>query len=150
MPVALTKEIIEKAKKDLSYPSQLFIGGKYDNSVTGKTFDNISPINGKLINKVVFSQKEDVDRAVAVARKAFEAGVWSRAAPNFRKKVILKFAELLKNNGLELAVLDTLDMGKTINDTYSADVPGSIKNVKWYGEIIGNDLLGFPGLALNS
>ena len=98
MPVALTKEIIEKAKRDLSFPSQLFIGGKYDNSITGKTFDNISPINGKLINKVTFSQKEDVDKAVDVARKTFESGVWSRAAPAYRKKVILKFAELLVMN----------------------------------------------------
>ncbi|HIO51536.1 MAG TPA: aldehyde dehydrogenase family protein, partial [Pelagibacteraceae bacterium] len=121
MPEALTKEIIEKTKKDLSYPSQLFIDGKYDNSITGKTFDNISPIDGKFINKVTFSQKEDVDKAVAVARKTFESGVWSRAAPAHRKKVILRFAELLKKNGLELAVLDTLDVGKTINDTYTAD-----------------------------
>jgi 4-guanidinobutyraldehyde dehydrogenase/NAD-dependent aldehyde dehydrogenase len=136
MSAALTKEIIEKTKKDLSYPSQLFINGKYDNSITGKTFDNISPINGKLINKVVFSQKEDIDKAVNVARKTFESGIWSRAAPSHRKKVILKFAELLKKNSLELAVLDTLDMGKTINDTYTSDVPGSIKNVRWYGELI--------------
>ena len=136
MPTALTKEIIEKAKKDLSYPSQLFINGKYDDSITGKTFDNISPINGKLINKVVFSQKEDIDKAVEIARKTFESGVWSRATPSHRKKVILKFAELLKKNSLELAVLDTLDMGKTINDTYTSDVPGSIKNVRWYGELI--------------
>ena len=55
MPASLTKELIEKAKKNLSYPSQLFIDGKYDNSITGETFDNISPINGKLINKVTFS-----------------------------------------------------------------------------------------------
>ena len=136
MPTALTKEIIEKAKKNLSYPSKLFIDGKYANSITGKTFDNISPINGKLINKVVFSQKEDVDRAVAVARKTFESGIWSREAPARRKKTILKFAELLKKHALELAVLDTLDMGKTISNTYSSDIPGSIRNVKWYGEII--------------
>ena len=64
MAQALTKDIIEKAKKNLSYPSQLFIDGKYLNSITGKTFDNISPINGKLINKVTFSQKEDVDKAL--------------------------------------------------------------------------------------
>jgi acyl-CoA reductase-like NAD-dependent aldehyde dehydrogenase len=96
MPEALTKEIIEKAKKNLSCPSQLFIDGKYSNSITEKTFDNISPIDGKLINKVTFSQPEDVNKAVAVARKTFESGVWSRSAPAHRKKVILKFAELLK------------------------------------------------------
>ena len=67
MPTTLTKELIEKAKKNLSYPSQLFINGKYDNSITGKTFDNISPINGKLINKVVFSQKEDVENQATIS-----------------------------------------------------------------------------------
>jgi len=136
MVQALTKEIIEKAKKDLSCPSQLFINGKYEQSITGKTFDNISPIDGKLINKVTFSQPEDVNKAVASARKAFESGVWSRTAPAHRKKVILKFAELIKKNGLELAALDTLDMGKTINDSYNSDVPSSIVNVRWFGEII--------------
>ena len=55
---SLTPELIEKTKAKLSFPDKLFIGGNYANSLTGKTFNNISPIDGKNINDVTFSQKE--------------------------------------------------------------------------------------------
>ena len=52
------------------------------------------------------------------------------------KKILLKFATLLERDRLELALLDTIDMGKTINDTFNADLPTSIDNIEWYAEII--------------
>ena len=63
---SLTPELIEKTKAKLSFPDKLFIGGNYANSLTGKTFNNISPIDGKNINDVTFSQKEDIDAAVKI------------------------------------------------------------------------------------
>ena len=133
---SLTPELIKKTKAKLSFPDKLFIGGNYANSLTGKTFNNISPIDGKNINDVTFSQKEDIDAAVKIARKTFESGVWSKSDPSFRKKILLKFADLLEKHHLELALLDTIDMGKTISDTYNADVPGSVDTIRWYAEII--------------
>ena len=133
---SLTPELIKKTKAKLSFPDKLFIGGNYANSLTGKTFNNISPIDGKNINDVTFSQKEDIDAAVKIARKTFESGVWSKSDPSFRKKILLKFADLLEKHHLELALLDTIDMGKTISDTYNADVPASVDNIRWYAEII--------------
>ena len=127
----LTPELIEKTKAKLSFPDKLFIGGNYANSLTGKTFNNISPIDGKNINDVTFSQKEDIDAAVKIARKTFDSGVWSKSDPSFRKKILLKFADLLEKHHLELALLDTIDMGKTISDTYNADVPGSVDTIRW-------------------
>ncbi len=132
----LTKDIVSEKKRKINFPSKIFINGKYKESITGKSFNNISPIDGKIINSVSFSQKEDVDMAVKVARKIFEKGNWSNSDPSFRKKILLKFAELLEKNKLELALLDTIDVGKTINDTYNADIPASIDNIRWYAEII--------------
>ncbi|MDC0058221.1 aldehyde dehydrogenase [Pelagibacteraceae bacterium] len=129
------QEII-KLKSNLIYPSMLFINGKYQKSISEKSFDNISPIDGEIINKVFIAQQEDVDLAVSKAREVFNKGHWSNLPPGQRKKILLKFATLLERDRLELSLLDTIDMGKTINDTYNADLPTSIDNIEWYAEII--------------
>ncbi len=127
---------IKEVKSKLNYPSKLFINGDYHKSISENSFDNISPIDGKIINKVYISQQEDIDLAVSKAREAFSSGSWSNLPPGKRKKILLKFAELLERDRLELSLLDTMDMGKTINDTYNADLPTSIDNIEWYAEII--------------
>ncbi len=127
---------IKEVKSKLNYPSKLFINGDYHKSISENSFDNISPIDGKIINKVYISQQEDIDFAVSKAREAFCRGSWSNLPPGKRKKILLKFAELLERDRLELSLLDTMDMGKTINDTYNADLPTSIDNIEWYAEII--------------
>lgn len=78
----------------------------------------------------------DVDRAVAAARSAFDSGSWSRAAPAHRKAVLLKLAELIGYNLEELALLDSLDMGKLVTDAATIDVPGSAGILQWYAEAI--------------
>ena len=132
----LTYENIKKTKSKLNYPSELFINGKYQKSISEKSFDNVSPIDGNVINKVFLAQQEDVDLAVSKANETFNKGHWSNLPPGQRKKILLKFATLLERDRLELALLDTIDMGKTINDTYNADLPTSIDNIEWYAEII--------------
>ncbi len=129
------KNIIEKKNK-LEFPSQLFINGNYEKPKSEKYFDNISPIDGKITNKVSFAQSEDIDLAVFKAREAFNKGYWSNLPPGQRKKILLKFAQLLERDRLELSLLDTIDMGKTINDSFNADLPTSIDNIEWYAEII--------------
>jgi len=127
---------INEAKSKLNFPSDLFIGGEYQKSFSEKFFENISPIDGKIINKVSFAHQEDIDLAVFKAREAFQKGYWSNLPPGHRKKILLKFAQLLERDRLQLSLLDTIDMGKTINDTYNADLPTSIDNIEWYAEII--------------
>ena len=134
--MTLTKELVLEKKRSLSFPSKIFINGNYKDSETDKFFENISPIDGRFINNVSFAQESDVDLAVSVARKSFEKGSWSKADPSHRKKVMLKFADLLESNQLELALLDTIDVGKTINDTFNADIPASVDNIRWYAELI--------------
>ena len=78
----------------------------------------------------------DVDAAVRGARGAFEAGVWAHAAPRQRKKVLMRFAELIEENADELALLETLDMGKPIRDARNVDVPLAAQCISYYGEAI--------------
>ncbi|MDC0498518.1 aldehyde dehydrogenase [Alphaproteobacteria bacterium] len=132
----LNHQLIKEKKSKLHFPSDLFINGRYHKSFSEKSFDNISPIDGKLINQISFAQQADIDRAVISARKVFEKGHWSNMPPGQRKKILLKFAQLIERDRLELSLLDTIDMGKTINDTYNADLPTSIDNIEWYAEII--------------
>ena len=132
----LSIEKIEKVRSNLNFPSEIFVAGKYQESVSQKVFDNISPIDGEKINNVSFAQKEDVDVAVSKAREVFNIGYWSNLPPAQRKKILLKFGQLLERDRLELSLLDTIDMGKTINDTFNADLPTSIDNIEWYAEII--------------
>ena len=84
----LTKDIVAKEKQKIKFPSKIFINGTYKDSASGKSFNNTSPIDGKLINTISFAQKEDVDIAVKVSRKIFEKGSWSKSAPRDRKKDI--------------------------------------------------------------
>src|SRR5690606_13571003 len=95
-----------------------FIDGQYRPALSGKTFATINPATGKVIAEIAACDGEDVDLAVASARKAFESGVWSRRAPAERKQVLLRFAESLMANREELALLESLDVGKPIANAY--------------------------------
>jgi acyl-CoA reductase-like NAD-dependent aldehyde dehydrogenase len=134
--MTLNYQLVIEKKLKLNFPSDLFISGSYHKSISEKSFDNISPIDGKKINQISFAQQADIDKAVSSARKVFEKGHWSNMPPGQRKKILLKFAQLIERDRLELSLLDTIDMGKTINDTYNADLPTSIDNIEWYAEII--------------
>ena len=134
--MTLNYQLVKEKKLQLSFPSELFINGNYQKSISEEIFDNISPIDGKIINQISFAQKKDIDKAVSSAKEVFQKGYWSNLPPGQRKKILLKFAELLERDRLELSLLDTIDMGKTINDTYNADLPTSIDNIEWYAEII--------------
>jgi gamma-glutamyl-gamma-aminobutyraldehyde dehydrogenase/4-guanidinobutyraldehyde dehydrogenase/NAD-dependent aldehyde dehydrogenase len=118
------------------FRNRAFIGGQYVGAASGQTFDCINPATGKVLTKVAACDREDVDRAVRAARAAFDKGSWSRAAPAERKKKLLKFAELIDQHNAELALLETLDMGKPIRDSSSIDIPLSAGCIRWYGEAI--------------
>jgi 4-guanidinobutyraldehyde dehydrogenase / NAD-dependent aldehyde dehydrogenase len=79
---------------------------------------------------------EDINRAVSAARAAFRKGVWSNLAPNQRQKTLKRFAELIRQYGEELALLDTLDMGKPISVALNVDIPSSARCIEWYAEAI--------------
>ena len=120
----------------LSYRNQAFIGGKFAPSLTGKTFDCVNPATGQVLTKVAACEQADVDAAVKAARAAFDKGTWANMPPANRKRIMLKLAELMMKNRDELALLETLDMGKPIAYSTRVDIPGSANTVQWFGEAI--------------
>ncbi len=129
-------ELYREQAGQLKIEARAFIGGEFAASASGKTFDCISPIDGQVIAKVASCEQEDVDRAVTKARAAFQKGDWALMDPKKRKKVMLKFADLLEQNATEIALLETLDMGKPINFSNRVDMPGVVSSVRWYAEAI--------------
>ncbi len=120
----------------LKIQGHAFIDGQYVPAVSGEQFDCISPIDGKVIARVASTDRADVDRAVAAARRAFERGVWSRQPPRERKRVLQRFAELILQHKEELALLETIDMGKPISDSLAVDIPSTARCIAWYAEAV--------------
>jgi len=120
----------------LKIEGRAFINGQYTDAVSGATFECVSPVDGRLLGLVASCDEADANLAVANARQVFESGAWSRLAPAKRKSVMIRFAGLLKANAEELALLETLDMGKPIGDSLNIDVPGAANALSWSGEAI--------------
>jgi 4-guanidinobutyraldehyde dehydrogenase/NAD-dependent aldehyde dehydrogenase len=116
--------------------TQAFVNGRYVDAASGATFDCLSPIDGRLLAKVAATDAADVDAAVASARTAFNKGSWSRMPPARRKRVLLRFAELIEEHAEELALLETLDMGKPIADSTRIDMPAAARSIAWFAEAI--------------
>ena len=132
----LTRADWEQRAQQLKIEGRAYINGEYTAAVSNETFECLSPVDGRLLGKVASCDSADAQRAVEVARKTFESGVWSRLAPAKRKAAMIRFAGLLKQNAEELALLETLDMGKPINDSLHIDVPGAAGALSWSGEAI--------------
>ncbi|RUM06127.1 aldehyde dehydrogenase [Rhizobium chutanense] len=123
--------------RTLSVPPQaLFIDGAWRPPVDEAAMDVISPIDGTRLTTIADAGAEDVDRAVMAARRAFEKGSWSRAAPAERKKVLLKIAELIEKNALELAVLGVRDNGTEISMALKAEPGSAAGTFRYYAEAI--------------
>ena len=120
----------------LQFETRAFIGGRYVAALSGATFDSINPANGKLLTRVAACERADVDAAVASAAAAFRAGSWADQPPAKRKRVLLKFAELIMQHREELALLETLDVGKPISDSLKVDIPAAANCIRWYGEAV--------------
>ena len=114
--------------------TELWIDGVACPPMDGKRLPTVNPATGQVLAQVASAGVEDVDRAVASARRAFADGRWSGLAPAERKQVLLRLSQLVLANADELALLDTLDGGKPIADTSTIDVPGTAAILQWYAE----------------
>ena len=120
----------------LDFEGRAFIDGKYVDAIDGQKFENINPATGEVLCTVAKCNHKDVDLAVKSSRKAFESGVWSRTSPEFRKDILLKFAELLRKHGEENSVLECVDTGKLIGDCIDEVANDAPMHFQWYGELI--------------
>ncbi len=133
---SLTRADWEQRAKTLTIETRAFVHGEYRAAESGATFECISPVDGRLLGLVASCDQADAEVAVKDARATFDSGVWSRLAPAKRKKVMIRFAELIEQHGEELALLETLDMGKPISDSLSIDVSSAANAIRWSGEAI--------------
>ena len=112
-----------------------FIDGRLVPAREGRTFDDVSPIDGRVICQVARGGAADVDAAVASARAAFERGAWRRTPPRERKRILLRFAELIRADVERLALLETLDVGKPIANSLEVDVANCAECIAYYAEL---------------
>jgi gamma-glutamyl-gamma-aminobutyraldehyde dehydrogenase/4-guanidinobutyraldehyde dehydrogenase/NAD-dependent aldehyde dehydrogenase len=120
----------------LNFDGRAFIDGHRKWALSEKTFDNQSPVDGRRLGKIARCEAADIDLAVAAARRALNDGRWAGLAPAARKRVLIRFADLVQKYGEELALLETLDMGKPIKYSLSVDVNATANCLRWYGEAI--------------
>ncbi|MBF8293005.1 MAG: aldehyde dehydrogenase PuuC, partial [Steroidobacteraceae bacterium] len=116
--------------------TRLFIDGRFVDAAKGGRFTTINPANGEPLAEMSAGTAEDIDRAVAAARRAFKAGLWSRIAPRQRMEILYRFAALVDQHAESLAVLETLDMGKPIADVIGGDLPAVVETIRFMAECI--------------
>ncbi len=124
----------QQRARQQGFIEQAIIGGRRVAALSGATFAAINPASGQVLAQVAACAAAEVDLAVRSARQAFEAGVWSQRTPAERKQVLLRLAELILANRDELALLDSLNMGKPVMDAWNIDVPGAAGVFRWYAE----------------
>jgi gamma-glutamyl-gamma-aminobutyraldehyde dehydrogenase len=125
-------ELAGKATADVE--TRLFIDGEYRDAVAGRRFATINPANGETLAAMSEGMPEDIDLAVAAARAAYKSGIWSRIAPRERMEILYSFADLIDQHAAELAILETLDMGKPIGDVIADDIPAVISTIRFMAE----------------
>ncbi len=118
------------------FETRLFIDGEYVDAIDGGRFETVNPATGETLAAMSEANEKDVDAAVTAAKAAFRSGVWSRMAPRQRMEVMYRFAELIEENAEELALLDTLDMGKPIADMLSIDIRAMLETIRFMAESI--------------
>ena len=120
----------------LDIASGLFIEGQYVNARSGKTFDCLNPATDQIIAKVAQGDAADIDLAVASAQAALRDGRWRSLAPRTRASILLRLADLVEVHTQELALLETLDMGKPISDVLNIDMPEVVNTLRYFAECI--------------
>ncbi len=130
----LEQSAIDARRHNTIPPQKLFIDGAWCDSADGGRRDVVSPIDGQVITSLAEGSAGDVDRAVAAARRSFDSGAWSRAAPAHRKLVLHKLADLIEQNAMDLAVLGVRDNGTEIGMALKAEPFSAAGTFRYYAE----------------
>ncbi len=128
--------MVEKALADVAKQIAIrphydnFIGGAWVPAVRGQTFDNISPVDGRVVCTVARSTAEDIELALDAAHKAREA--WGRTSPMERSLALLRIADRMESRLDTLALVETIDNGKPIRETMAADLPLAVDHFRYF------------------
>ena len=131
MSTATLVQLETRVEEFLSNPKKMLIGGEWVDSISGKTFATYNPANGEVLAYVAEGDREDIDRAVRAARRAFESGPWASMTPSRRGRLISKLADLLEEHLEEFAQLECLDNGKPLSVARAADIPLSVDHLRY-------------------
>ncbi|MGD8708793.1 MAG: aldehyde dehydrogenase [Ectothiorhodospiraceae bacterium] len=131
-----TRNEYEAIARSLDLPGNAFINGHFVPAESGETFETLNPATGEILQRIAACDAPDVDHAVVKAREAFDRGVWSKLHPSERKETLIRLCKLIARNQRELAVLESLESGKTIRDCETLDLPETINTLKWHAEAI--------------
>jgi gamma-glutamyl-gamma-aminobutyraldehyde dehydrogenase len=127
-------EYYRSVSSDIKFPFGNFINGEFVAAASGKTVATINPATKEKITDISSSSEDDVNRAVQCAKDALKKGVWSDLHPSKRKEILVRFAQLINEHTLELAILESLDSGKPISDCLNVDVPETARCIAWHAE----------------
>ena len=127
---------IEELRRAPVPPAVHVIDGERRRSASGAEMDVVSPLDGKVLTTMAAGGREDAEAAIAAARRAFEDGRWSGMPPATRKKILLKWAALIEENALELAVLGVRDNGTEIGMALKAEPLSAAGTIRYYAEAI--------------
>lgn len=131
MTTEATANLGEAARKFVSQPHKLLIGGEWVEADGGRSFETLDPSTGEVICAVAHAGAEDVDRAVRAGREALD-GEWSKLPAAQRGHLMYRFADLLEQNADELAELESLDNGKPLSFAKAVDVSSAIAHLRYY------------------
>ncbi len=143
-------KIAPEVNQFLAQPRKMLIDGQWVDAASGKTFPVYNPATGEVMAQVAEGDKEDIDRAVRAARKAFEGGPWRKMSPSERGQVIYRLANLIEQHSDEFAQLESLDNGKPLTVARAADVPLTVDHLRymsgWATKLEGNTIpISMPG-----
>ncbi|WP_128001036.1 aldehyde dehydrogenase [Piscinibacter defluvii] len=124
------------AARAVKIDGRAVIGGQRVAAANGAAFVKTSPIDGRVLGEIARGGAADIDAAVAASRAAFADGRWAGKAPAARKKTLQRFAEKILSAKDELAVLETLDMGKPVQYSLAVDVAAAARTIAWYAEAV--------------
>ncbi len=134
LSVPKDKSTWEHLAAKLQIEGRALINGRPTEARDGRTFDDVSPIDGTVIGRIARGGAAEIAQAVAAARQSFEDGVWRRTEPRERKRVLRRFAEAIRADTMRLALLETRDVGKPISNSVSVDVANCADCIEYYAE----------------
>ena len=129
------KKYFYSIKDTISLTTQAFIDGDYCDAINGDKLETLNPATGEIISSFAHCKAADVNRAVAAGRRISHEGTWSRSAPDYRKEILLKLATLVEQHKKELAVLESIDAGKTVTDCLHEVGTEAPYFFQWYTEL---------------
>ena len=120
----------------LRIEKRAFIGGAFVNALDGETITKKSSADGRDLSGLASCKEADVNRAVSLARDTFKSRVWADKDPADKKAVMLRLADLMEENREELALLDTVETGRSFKNYYNDSIPKAIEVVRYFAESI--------------